>query len=111
MYTEALQDRVRLAHDVEPGHRSSGQADQAEAEPVLLVHGVALQEPALGERRDQSRRRRLVHVQTPAQLGDAQLACLCDQLERGYRATDRSKVPAVFVAHRATPEVRRNARR
>ena len=65
---EALQDRMRFAHDVEPGHRRARQPDQAEAQPVLLVHGVALQQPALGEGRHQPRRRSFVHVEPPAEL-------------------------------------------
>ena len=91
---EVLEDRARGADQVEARHRRAGQPDQAEPQPVLLGDGVALEQAALGERRDEPRGRGLVDVEPRAELGDAQLAGLGDQLQRPDRAVDRLEVAA-----------------
>src|SRR6266536_3837524 len=90
------------ADQIDARHRRADQPDQAEPEAVPVGDGVALDQPAGGERRGEPGGGGLVDTEPAPEVGHPELALLGDQFERPHRAGDRLDPADLVVAHGAT---------
>ena len=103
--SELFADRTGLMGDIQlAGHRA-GQAQNAEAQPVLSAILSLFDEFAFLEGREQSERRRLVHADVRGDLADTGFATLGQDFQHADRAVDRlhtARALTALVAHSAT---------
>src|SRR6266508_5916641 len=81
------------AYQIDARHCRADQPDQAEPEAVPVGDGVALDQPAGGERRGEPGGGGPVDTEPAPEVGHPELALLGDQFERPHRAGDRWTPP------------------
>ena len=96
---QRAQLRAREVAHVEPRQHAVGERDEVQPEPVRAA-GLALDESAALQRREQPRGAARVHADPPGQRVDAGRP-LGQGVEQRERAGDRADRPAAVVAHRA----------